>query len=102
MKLAGMFSFFIITVFFLSHAFPSSANPSQVIEHTMSNGTPPLDVFQVQAPVRASFEGASCQQVILQHNFAASYGTPYVGEVVQRLPIHFIGLTNNRNLLTTH
>jgi hypothetical protein len=39
----------------------------------------PLDVFEVQAPLRASYEGTSCEQVVLQHTFAASYGTPYVG-----------------------
>lgn len=37
------------------------------------------DVFQVEAPLRASYEGASCQQVIVEHEFAASYGSPYVG-----------------------
>ncbi|CAG8954088.1 hypothetical protein HYFRA_00009192 [Hymenoscyphus fraxineus] len=39
----------------------------------------PLEVFQVEAPLRATYEGASCQQVVVQHEFAASYGTPYVG-----------------------
>ena len=39
----------------------------------------PLDVFEVQAPLRASYEGTSCEQVVLQHTFAGSYGTPYVG-----------------------
>lgn len=37
------------------------------------------NVFQVQTPLRASYEGAACQQVIVQHEFAASYGTPFVG-----------------------
>jgi hypothetical protein len=40
-----------------------------------------LDVFQIEAPVRESYEGASCQQVILEHEFAASYGSPYVGKL---------------------
>jgi hypothetical protein len=39
----------------------------------------PLDVFEVQAPLRTSYEGTACQQVVLEHTFAASYGTPYVG-----------------------
>ena len=39
----------------------------------------PLDVFEVQAPLRANYEGTSCEQIVLQHTFAASYGTPYVG-----------------------
>ncbi|TVY30808.1 hypothetical protein LHYA1_G000387 [Lachnellula hyalina] len=38
----------------------------------------PLDVFEVQAPLRASYEGTSCEQVVLQYTFAGSYGTPYV------------------------
>ncbi|TVY12620.1 Peptide-N4-(N-acetyl-beta-glucosaminyl)asparagine amidase A [Lachnellula arida] len=39
----------------------------------------PLDVFEVQAPLRASYGGTSCEQVVLQYTFAGSYGTPYVG-----------------------
>jgi hypothetical protein len=39
----------------------------------------PLDVFEVQAPLRSSYEGTACQQVVLEHTFTASYGTPYVG-----------------------
>ncbi|KAK0128346.1 hypothetical protein ONS95_000319 [Cadophora gregata] len=38
-----------------------------------------LEVFQVEAPLRKSYDGASCKQVILQHDFTASYGSPYVG-----------------------
>lgn len=44
-----------------------------------SSTTPPQDVFQVEAPLRSSYDDVSCEQVILQHEFAASYGTPYVG-----------------------
>ena len=39
------------------------------------------EVFQVQAPLRATYEGTACQQVIVQHEFAGSYGTPYVGTI---------------------
>ena len=38
-----------------------------------------LDVFQVEAPLRKSYDDTSCKQVILQHDFTASYGSPYVG-----------------------
>jgi hypothetical protein len=41
------------------------------------------DVFQVEKPLRANYEGAACQQVIVQHGFAASYGSPYVGMMIQ-------------------
>lgn len=39
------------------------------------------EVFQVGAPLRDNFEGFTCQQVIVDHEFAASYGTPYVGKL---------------------
>lgn len=48
----------------------------------------PLNVFQVEAPLRASYEGASCQQVVIQHEFAASYGAPYVGKYTNKKPCH--------------
>jgi hypothetical protein len=41
---------------------------------------PPLEVFQVEAPLRASYDGASCHQVIVQHNFENSW-SPYIGTV---------------------
>lgn len=52
----------------------------------------PLDVFQVEAPLRASYEGASCQQVVIQHEFAASYGTPYVGKYATIVLCHLLRL----------
>lgn len=39
----------------------------------------PLEVFQVEAPLRKSYGGTSCIKVIMQHDFTASYGSPYVG-----------------------
>lgn len=82
LNLVAMISVFAFAVFILSYSFGTFASPALEIGYTQSNGTttPPLDVFQVQAPLRASYEGESCQQVIVQHNFAASYGTPYVGK----------------------
>jgi len=38
-----------------------------------------LEVFQVEAPLRKSYDDTSCKQVIMQHDFTASYGSPYVG-----------------------
>lgn len=52
----------------------ASLNPSSTVV--------PLEVFQVEAPLRTSYDGATCSQVILQHDFAASYGTPFVGTVL--------------------
>lgn len=50
--------------------------------HTDARDTPveiPLEVLQVQAPLRDSYDGAACSQVIVQSDFTASYGSPYVG-----------------------
>lgn len=52
----------------------------------------PLDVLQVEAPLRASYKGASCQQVVIQHEFAASYGTPYVGKYARNILCHLLRL----------
>lgn len=75
-----MICVFGFAVFILSYGF-GVASPTVGIEHTESSGsaTRQLDVLQVQAPIRKSYEGTSCQRVIVQHNFAASYGTPFVG-----------------------
>lgn len=40
-----------------------------------------LEVVQAQVPLRKSYEDAACQQTIVQHIFASSYGVPYVGEL---------------------
>lgn len=40
----------------------------------------PLKVIQVERPLRSSYEGAVCTQVVIQHNFAFSYGTPFIGK----------------------
>lgn len=39
----------------------------------------PLEVFQVEAPVRQTYDGPSCSSIIVQYDFTASYGTPFVG-----------------------
>ena len=71
---------FAFAVFILSYGF-GVASPAAGVESVQLSGSspPPLDVFEVQAPLRKSYEGTACQQVIVQHNFAASYGTPFVG-----------------------
>jgi len=51
---------------------PESRDESGVVDS-------PLDVFEVQAPLRKSYEGSACRQIVLEHTFASSYGTPYVG-----------------------
>lgn len=76
-----MVSFFVVAAFLL----PSfgAANPSALgFGSQVSNSdatTVPLEVFQVKAPLRTSYDGAVCEQVVVQYNFAASYGTPFVG-----------------------
>jgi hypothetical protein len=76
--MVGVFAF---AVYILSYSF-GIASPTVRIEHVEPIGstTSPLDAFQIQAPLRKSYDGVSCQQIIVQHNFAASYGTPYVGK----------------------
>lgn len=38
-----------------------------------------LEVIQAATPPRDSFDGYSCKQTLFAHDFANSYGTPYVG-----------------------
>lgn len=48
------------------------------------NDTPveiPLEVFQIQAPLRDTYDGAACSQMIVQKDFTNSYGSPYVGQL---------------------
>lgn len=51
------------------------------------------EVIQIEAPVRSSYEGASCQQTIVQHEFAESYGIPFVGK--NSLPGTILHITLN-------
>lgn len=56
---------------------------SRAIAVAQNNNTPvdiPLEVFQIQAPLRDSYDGATCSQTIVQKNFTNSYGSPYVGK----------------------
>jgi len=94
----GVFGF---AVFISSYGF-GVTSPTIGIEHAEASGsvTQPLDVLQVQAPIRKSYEGTSCQRVIVQHNFAASYGTPFVGGHFLYFRQHNRPLMKNRNILT--
>ena len=78
---------FFITCFFLScfeAIFASPEAEALNIGQVAKGGVTALqDVFQVQAPLRATYEVTACQQVIVQHEFAGSYGTPYVGTTPQ-------------------
>jgi hypothetical protein len=47
---------------------------------TFTEGT--QDVIQAEVPPRTSYTGTSCRQTIFNHNFASSYGIPYVGASV--------------------
>ena len=57
----------------------SDTAPGAVVEDRAVPKAPLLDIFQVEAPLRKTYDGTSCKQVVIQHEFAASYGTPYVG-----------------------
>lgn len=76
-----MISSFVAFVLFLRFSFGQASLEARR-SNDKSSKSPvlsPLDVFQVQAPLRKSYEGASCQQVVLQHDFTSSYGSPYIG-----------------------
>ncbi|CZR61613.1 uncharacterized protein PAC_11510 [Phialocephala subalpina] len=79
-SLVTMLTIFVVVALFLQASF--GIRTSRDIVYRAPNVTSPkipLAVFQVEAPLRESYGVAACQQVILQHNFAASYGSPYVG-----------------------
>lgn len=75
-----MLSVFIVAAVFLQLSYTLRTH-RDIVYRAPKAPSPviPLDVFQVEAPLRESYDGAACKQVILQHNFAASYGSPYVG-----------------------
>lgn len=66
-----------------------SGDDAPVVLRDVANGR--LDVFQVQAPLRKSYEGASCERTIVEHVFA-SYGDAFVGNearsILRRSPRH--------------
>jgi hypothetical protein len=77
-----MLLFFVATGLLLTTSFGLSF-PSYEFRNTgldRRSPVPPLEVFQVEAPLRASYDGARCQQVIVEHNFENSW-SPYIGTV---------------------
>lgn len=58
----------------------SLALVSGCIQLCSTEATTPLEVIQAQVPPRTSFGDSVCQQKVFQHNFANSYGIPYVGK----------------------
>lgn len=68
---------------FVASTFTTVHGLHQSSSRAASNGTTPVDipleVFQIQAPLRESYDGAACSQAIVQHDFTNSYGSPYVG-----------------------
>lgn len=74
-----LFAAFQLSLLFNAASSKSSASGTSAVS--------PLNVFQVQAPLRQSDESASCHQVIVQHDFAASYGIPFVGKLISCLTV---------------
>jgi hypothetical protein len=100
LDVVAMISVFASAVFILSYGF-GVASPAAEFESTelSASTTQPLEVFEVQAPLRKSYEDTSCQQVIVQHDFASSYGTPYVGgQISSHSPVPRT-LIKDRNIL---
>lgn len=95
-QLVSMMRSFFVALFSVSCPPGIFASSASVAE---SGETGLLDVFQVQAPLRTSYEGAACQQIIVQHEFAASYGTPFVGAYTP--PMHCTFTTTIFNMSVT-
>ena len=81
-----MFGLLLVAALQLSRGCTALSGGASERDGAADSGVAPLlDVFQVEAPLRASYEGASCKQVVIQHEFANSYGTPYVGRHLRSL-----------------
>ncbi|KUI55353.1 Peptide-N4-(N-acetyl-beta-glucosaminyl)asparagine amidase A [Cytospora mali] len=61
----------------------------------------PLEVFQVEAPVRQTYDGAACSSIIVQHDFTASYGTPFVGTYSPPSDCNFTTVVFNMTITST-
>jgi hypothetical protein len=77
-----MLLFFIATGLLLTTSFGLSFLGNEFWDTGLDRRSPvpPLEVLQVEAPLRTSYDGASCHQVIVQHNFENSW-SPYIGTV---------------------
>jgi hypothetical protein len=75
----------LITLSFPVVALPPTSDqrgllsPRVLASHAENQTSTLLDVFQVSPPVRTP-KDASCQQTLMVHSFAFSYGQPFVGE----------------------
>lgn len=79
-NIVTMVTVFVITALFLQASYGIGVARDAVYRApNVTSPEIPLEVFQVEAPLRKTYDGAVCEQVVLQHNFAASYGTPAVG-----------------------
>ncbi|KAL3417180.1 peptide-n4-(n-acetyl-beta-glucosaminyl)asparagine amidase a [Phlyctema vagabunda] len=55
------------------------AQPSADVYRADNTSSGVLEVVQAQVPPRTSYAKPACKQVVFNHNFANSYGVPYVG-----------------------
>lgn len=104
----GLVVLFLILISHSHPTFASVQSPPQVFAQDQSltsqavNGTYTLECLQVKAPVLNPNEG--CQQILMVHTFAESYGKPFVGKClfpvchVQRLWSETITLSLNAML----
>lgn len=76
-----MLSQFIMLALLIAAAFCLTSQTQSILalQENPRALTSPLEVIQVERPLRSSSAKPVCEQVIVQHNFAASYGNPYVG-----------------------
>lgn len=70
----------VASIFTTAHGLHQSS--SRAASNSTSPVDVPLEVFQIQAPLRQSYDGAACSQTIVQHDFTNSYGSPYVGALL--------------------
>ncbi|PBP15877.1 hypothetical protein BUE80_DR013403 [Diplocarpon rosae] len=74
-----MFSFSLFSEFsMLSALLMQKFTPEKEINHRIS-GDYGSNVFQLESPLRVSYEETSCTQVVIEHDFTASDGAPYMG-----------------------
>lgn len=84
----AVFLGFVASIFTTAQGFHQSS--SRAASNNTSPVDIPLEVFQIQAPLRESYDGAACSQTIVQHDFTNSYGSPYVGSLHHGQPSTFL------------
>ncbi len=77
-----MLSVMLITIFHPTFAFLTPAPRLPVQSHSLTsratNDSSPLECLQVAPPILSS--PAQCQQTLMVHTFAYSYGQPFIGK----------------------